>query len=613
VISTERRLRLVAALPASEGLRGAWVASRASPAAALEQLAAAWARAASTAPAEVLAEIAALAVCLIDAMYRDFRPFGEWAGRLRETGGSVDEHSPPERQVVVAAGLAVAEMHGAAPPGTQPPSVDAWVVQLARCTDADAALAAASAMLAALGTAGRPADAARIEVEAAGFEARGSPWWRGHWQSMCGQHALFAHRPDRADERFVAAAGTADAHGIRELGVVVAVMRARLALVRRDTASARALLERCGVPDEAVEPMWCAIVLQQRSLALLVDGRFVEALEAARRAEAFAARAAAPDDESVQMRVLEGYCLAVAGDYAGAGACLSAACDRAAPVQKQQARLLADIAEVLGMPAGSARREKLAHAIAFIRSIEYTGFYWPAPQVAARLCADALAAGIDVDYVRDIVRVRGLEPPPRAPRAWPWRCTIRALGDCVVDVDAAGAPDRRGVQGKPLELLQHIVAGGGRQVGVDPIVGALWPGEGRVGALTALNVTLHRLRRALGGGTAVTLSDRVLSLDPARVWLDVWALDDALRDLAKVDAGGVTEAAGAVLDLYAGPLLPAAADRAIVEARGKLRRRIDLALAAAAAQLPADECRRLLMRALAVDPDLAHCAGALLR
>ena len=540
-------------------------------------------------------------------MYRDFRSFGEWAGRLRETGGSVDEHSPPERQVVVAAGLAVAEMHGAVPPGTQPPSVDAWVVQLARCTDADAALAAASAMLAALGTAGRPADAARIEVEAAGFEARGSPWWRGHWQSMCGQHALFAHRPDRADERFVAAAATADAHGIRELGVVVAVMRARLALVRRDTASARALLDRCGAPDEAAEPMWCAIVLQQRSLALLVDGRFVEALEAARRAEAFAARAAAPDDESVQMRVLEGYCLAVAGDYAGAGACLSAACDRAAPVQKQQARLLADIAEVLGMPTGSARREKLAHAIAFIRSLEYTGFYWPAPQVAARLCADALAAGIDVDYVRDIVRVRGLEPPPRAPRAWPWRCTIRALGDCVVDVDAASAPDRRGVQGKPLELLQHIVAGGGRQVGVDPIVGALRPGEARGRADGTQRDPAPAAPCAGGrhGGDAVR--PRAFARPGARVARRVGARR-WLRDLAKVDVGGVTEAAGAVLDLYAGPLLPAAADRAIVEARGKLRRRIDLALAAAAAQLPAEECRRLLMRALAVDPDLAHCA-----
>ena len=606
-------MRLVPAPPASEGLREAWAASRGSPAAALERLSAEWTRAGSSSATEVMAEVAALAVCLIDAMYSDFRPFGEWAERLRDTRGSLNPHSPPERQVVVAAGLAVAAMHGVVPPRLEPASVDAFVAQLARCTDADVALAAASAMLAALGTAGRPADAARVEVEAADFEARAAPWWRGHWQSICGQQALFAHRPDRADKCFVAAAAIASRHRLRELAVVVALMSARLALVRSDTAKARAVLDRCEPLDAGSEPMWCAIVMQLRSLALLIDGRFVDALEAARRAVALAARAGAPDDESVQMRVLEGYCLAVTGDYASASACLRAACDRAAPVQRDQMRLLADFGDVLGMPAGEARRARLAATFAFARKLEYTGFFWPAPQVAARVCAEALGAGIEVDYVRDIVRMRALEAPPGAPREWPWRCTIRALGDCVVDVDHDAAPGRRGLQGKPLELLRHIVAGGGRQVAIAPIINALWPGEGRVGGLSALNVTLHRLRRALGGGAAVALSDRTLSFDSGRVWFDVWALDDALRHLASASADAVRDTAGAVLDLYAGPLLPMIEDRAIVDARNRRRRRVDAAIAGAAAHLPARDGRRLLMRALANDPDLALCTEALVR
>jgi hypothetical protein len=52
------------------------------------------------------------------------------------------------------------------------------------------------------------------------------------------------------------------------------------------------------------------------------------------------------------------------------------------------------------------------------------------PAVMARLCARALEAGIEVDYVRGLVQRRGLVPerPPVEVEAWPWPIKIFTLG-----------------------------------------------------------------------------------------------------------------------------------------------------------------------------------------
>ena len=54
--------------------------------------------------------------------------------------------------------------------------------------------------------------------------------------------------------------------------------------------------------------------------------------------------------------------------------------------------------------------------------------HWPwRPRVMARLCAKALEAGIEVDYVRWLIQTRRLmpEPPPIHLKVWPW--PIRVL------------------------------------------------------------------------------------------------------------------------------------------------------------------------------------------
>ncbi len=607
-MSADRKLRLLPPgdADAATTVAGAWLHASTAPTVALALLDRAWSR--DTGPDASRAEAAALALCLTDATYRDFRRFAERAGHLV---GALDgaAMATPDRRIVIDGGIAVGALHGTAALRERVPPFDAFVDVLRRCSDGDAdrVLAGSAAMMAYLDASSRMAEAARLEVEAARFEAQASPWWRGHWRSICGQHALFAHRRDDAARHLAAAAEIARAHSLRELAVVVAVMSARLALVGGDVAGARALLAGCEPVDDATDPMWRAILLQQASLALLIDEHYAEALSVAHRAVAFAELADAPDDEGAQMRVLEGYCLVAAGDGAAAAASFRAALDRVAPVQREQLRVLARFADVMAMPMGAARRAELAAAFSACRALRYTAVYWPVPRALARLAAEALAAGIEVDHVRDLVRLRRLDPPRAAPRAWPWNAAISTLGRFAVEV---GGRAPRSLRGKPFDLLLLLVAVGGRQVAVDPLIAALWPGEGRVGADAALHVTLHRLRRALGGAGAVVLSDRLLSLDAASIWVDLWALDDAIEAMATAGPGELPAAVDALQELYRGPLLPTVDDPRVAGARDRLRRRVDAALAGACLRMERDAVRAVAMRAVAADPDLALTAAS---
>ena len=118
----------------------------------------------------------------------------------------------------------------------------------------------------------------------------------------------------------------------------------------------------------------------------------------------------------------------------------------------------------------------------------------------ARLCQRALEAGIEVEYVQRLVRVRRLTPahPPIELESWPWALRIYTLGRFGVATDGAPVQVAGKVQQRPLALLKAIVALGGREVAEERLAEALWPEADGDGAHQALAVTLHRLRRLLG-------------------------------------------------------------------------------------------------------------------
>jgi DNA-binding SARP family transcriptional activator len=119
-----------------------------------------------------------------------------------------------------------------------------------------------------------------------------------------------------------------------------------------------------------------------------------------------------------------------------------------------------------------------------------------------------------------------------------------------------GPVDLRGADGRVLRsalalpkriaLLAYLAAA--RPTGFharDSLVGLLWPECAEDRARAALRQSVYALRRALDEDVLIGCGDAVLGVDPARVWCDVTAFEDAAA--AQDDAKA--------LDLYRGELL----------------------------------------------------------
>jgi ATP/maltotriose-dependent transcriptional regulator MalT/DNA-binding SARP family transcriptional activator len=194
----------------------------------------------------------------------------------------------------------------------------------------------------------------------------------------------------------------------------------------------------------------------------------------------------------------------------------------------------------------------LGRAMALGREHGYvTSLVW-IPAMMARLCVRALGAGIEVEYVRGLVRKRGLVPtePPLDVEAWPWPVKIFTLGRFEVLRDGEPVRFSRKVQRKPLALLKTLIALGGRAVREAAVTDALWPDAAGDAARMALTSALHRLRALLGHDGTVIRQDGHLSLDARACWVDVWAVEHLLAR-APVGEADVRKA----LELHRGPFL----------------------------------------------------------
>ncbi len=191
----------------------------------------------------------------------------------------------------------------------------------------------------------------------------------------------------------------------------------------------------------------------------------------------------------------------------------------------------------------------------------YGFFIWP-PGMLARVCEAALRRGIECEAVRAFIRTYDLVPGTTSldVEDWPWPVRICTLGRFSILVH--GEPVRFPGKGqkRPLELLQALIALGGRDVGVELLWEALWPDAEGDAAARSFKTTLHRLRQLIGD-SALDLSERRLSLNPQHCWVDVWALEWRLEHLERLVGGADSDLdeleAGIrrALDLYQGPFL----------------------------------------------------------
>jgi DNA-binding SARP family transcriptional activator len=213
------------------------------------------------------------------------------------------------------------------------------------------------------------------------------------------------------------------------------------------------------------------------------------------------------------------------------------------------------------------------------------------PKMMARLCAAALAADIETEYVASLIRKRGLVAPGADIERWPWPVRVYTLGRFALVLNgqplkASGKPQHR-----PLELLKALVALGGREVHGEALIEALWPDASGPGAQKTLQITVRRLRELLGSAEALRVQDGKLTLDAGRCWVDVWALERTLNRAKDALARGVWDGAGqsALAEaqrLYQGPFLVGEPEQPwLIGRRERLRERLLRALSNAGQQL----------------------------
>jgi DNA-binding SARP family transcriptional activator len=222
----------------------------------------------------------------------------------------------------------------------------------------------------------------------------------------------------------------------------------------------------------------------------------------------------------------------------------------------------------------------LRRGLSLGREYGYQHFLWWRPAAMARACAHALDAGIETDYVRDLIRRRGLasEQPPLLVEGWPWTYRLRTFGGFEILRHEEPLAAEGKAQKRPMEMLKILIAYGGDRVSEAAITEAMWPRIDGDSAHRSFTSTLHRLRKLLGDDKAIALYDGRLTLDRRLFWTDAWAFEqvideiDALFRRATTAAARVEKLCERLLQLYRGPLFGAGEDESWqVQAREKTR------------------------------------------
>jgi ATP/maltotriose-dependent transcriptional regulator MalT/DNA-binding SARP family transcriptional activator len=229
--------------------------------------------------------------------------------------------------------------------------------------------------------------------------------------------------------------------------------------------------------------------------------------------------------------------------------------------------------------------------------------------LARQLAELALSEQIETAYVSAWIRKVRLRPSSQDVPRWPWPVRVRTLGPFAVEVDDVLLSFTRKTPRKPLELLQALVAFGGRAVPSETLCSALWPDSEADDAEAALRVTLSRLRKLLRCEEAVVLRDGKLSLDEGLCWVDSWSLEHLSADAEARPRSGRGEN---LMELYRGSFLENEREEPwMLATRERLRRRFAEVVASAGQALEREgrlqEASALYRRALEREPS----AGAI--
>ena len=258
-------------------------------------------------------------------------------------------------------------------------------------------------------------------------------------------------------------------------------------------------------------------------------------------------------------RVAYGWSLALSGEVRRACSLMEADIERAlaagSGLMEFWSRVLHSYA-LFAAGEEDAARKALVLAFDFGRSrgLFVVGPFW-LPREMGRLCAEALQAGIEPDYVRRMIQLRDIPPPSPDVESWPWPVRVYTLGRFALHENGAPIRSSGKAQKKPLQLLKVLIAMGGRGVAARDLAEALWEDSAAGTARAALDMAVSRLRKLLGDDRTLLLQDGKLALNDKLVWVDVCAFERLASDFETCQADAGLELAQRALDRYAGAFL----------------------------------------------------------
>jgi ATP/maltotriose-dependent transcriptional regulator MalT/DNA-binding SARP family transcriptional activator len=398
-------------------------------------------------------------------------------------------------------------------------------------------------------------------------------------------HQLLAGAYDMAVQAAREALGRAEADGVHALDGWLRTIAAAALLGAGERDAARSELQALEAAGGAARRGDRALLAYLRAWLGWLEGDAALAHREARLACALAAETGVPALECLA-RIAWAGLLADAGDARDADAQL-----RAARVlgERVGAALLffavefaaADVARQSGDDA--AARAAIARAFRIGREHGVMHLPWWRREAAAELCAAALRHGIEREFARSLVRAHVLMPrqaPLRVPD-WPWSFRFSLLGRTQIERGSTPVEFSGKGPGRPMELLKVLLAQGGQAVRAEQLGDALWPHVDADYAHKSFTATLHRLRKLLGDDDALILRDGRLSLNPALVWVDTWALEQTLAELdeaLRAPSGGAAQVErlmNEALTLYRGSFLPDESEQpSYIACREQLRARL---------------------------------------
>ena len=323
------------------------------------------------------------------------------------------------------------------------------------------------------------------------------------------------------------------ANGGRGVAFSAALFLAHMAVATNDRSSAGPRLTALREFVDETRPRQAINVLEVESNVLALHGDWPAARRVIARARALADQHGFPSSQMWNIEVYEQRLAIAAGDAVAARATLLANAERyPAGSRRDFALILADVAAAAQAlrTEGSIPQTLVRAILERARVYDWPGFCAHLTPIAARLCADALAAGIEPEFARRTVMDRHLPPPSAYEPHWPWPLRIRALGGFTIEAGGEPLPPAPRAQRKPLDLLKLLVARGPQPVDASVALDALWPEADGAAARASFDMTVMRLRKLLSRHDAVHVDASHVGLDTRIVWVDAFAFASGASD-----------------------------------------------------------------------------------